>query len=196
MKKKIKEIVIKKYINFSKGVKQSAKISIARSFHSVGNNFRLGDNARVSGGDFIDIGNNVLIGQEVRIDAINERGDQFFSPHISIGDDVSIEDFCHIGCVDSVEIGAGTMIASRVYISDHNHGLITSEDLLLKPADRPLSFKPVKIGNNVWIGEGVCILPGVELGDNVIVGANAVVTHSFPAGVVIAGVPARVIKRL
>lgn len=48
----------------------------------------------------------------------------------------------------------------------------------------------------VWIGEGVSIMPGVTLGDNVIVGANAVVTHSFPANSVIAGCPARVIRAL
>ena len=88
------------------------------------------------------------------------------------------------------------MIASRVYISDHSHGNISSEDLKIPPAQRPLFSKPVYIGKNVWIGEGSCILPGVTLGDNVIVGANAVVTHSFPNNCVIAGVPAQIIKKL
>ena len=73
---------------------------------------------------------------------------------------------------------------------------ITKEDLLERPAVRPLSHNSVNIGRNVWIGDGVCVLPGVTLGDNVIVGSNAVVTHSFPANSVIAGCPAKLIKTL
>jgi maltose O-acetyltransferase len=57
-------------------------------------------------------------------------------------------------------------------------------------------YKSVKIGNNCWIGNSVSIMPGVELGNNVTIGANAVVTKSFPSNVVIAGNPARVIKEL
>lgn len=56
--------------------------------------------------------------------------------------------------------------------------------------------EPVTIGDNVWIGGSAVILPGVILGDNVVVGAGAVVTKSFPSDVVIAGNPARIIKKL
>lgn len=55
---------------------------------------------------------------------------------------------------------------------------------------------PVTIGNNVWIGGSATILPGVTVGDNAVVGAGAVVSHDVPAGCVVAGNPARVIKRL
>ena len=56
--------------------------------------------------------------------------------------------------------------------------------------------KPIKIGHNVWLGGGVIITSGVTLGNNVVVGAGSVVTKSFPDNVVIAGNPARVIKKI
>lgn len=56
--------------------------------------------------------------------------------------------------------------------------------------------KPIKIGNNVWIGGGAIVLPGVTIGDNTVVGAGAVVTRDLPANVVAVGNPARVIRSL
>ena len=153
-------------------------------------------NSRISGKSFIVIGDRCTFGAHLRMDAVCKYGEQKFSPKLIIGNDVVINDFCHIGCVNEVMIGNNVLVASRVTILDHFHGNITTSDLLTPPSKRPLSSKPVCIGNNVWIGEGVCIMPGVTIGDNVIIGANAVVTHSFPKNVVIAGVPAKIIKTL
>jgi acetyltransferase-like isoleucine patch superfamily enzyme len=50
------------------------------------------------------------------------------------------------------------------------------------------------VGNNVWIGYGACILRGVTVGDNAIIGTSAVVTHDVPANAVVAGVPARLVR--
>jgi acetyltransferase-like isoleucine patch superfamily enzyme len=89
------------------------------------------------------------------------------------------------------------LIASKVYISDHFHGNVTAEELDIAPVKRKLFSKgPVIIGDNVWIGEGVVIMPGVEIGNSCIIGANAVVTKSFPKDSVIGGNPARLIKVL
>ena len=63
----------------------------------------------------------------------------------------------------------------------------------LNPRDEWEKEKPIIIGKNCWIGTNVVILPGVELGDNVIVGAGAVVTKSFLSNCVLAGVPAKLI---
>lgn len=162
-----------------------------------GGKVRYGDDCVFGGAEFISMGTGCAFGRGCRIEVLSSYHGQSFSPEMVIGNDVSMEDWCHVGCVDKIEIGDGTMIASRVFITDHFHGTITSEDLKFnRPALRPLSSKPVKIGKNVWIGEGVSILPGVTLGDNVIVGANAVVTHNFASNVVIAGCPAKVIKVL
>lgn len=164
------------------------------AFFPEDKSWRVGPMSLMYGARRTQIGENFCAGRAFRLEVIEEHNGQRFSPTMVIGKDVSVQDFCHIGCVDRIEIGDGTMIASKVFITDHFHGDITKEDLKFMPVERPLSHKPVKIGRNVWIGDGACVLPGVTLGDNVIVGANAVVTHSFEANSVIAGCPARLIR--
>ena len=55
---------------------------------------------------------------------------------------------------------------------------------------------PIKIGNNVWIGGNACIMPGVKIGDNSVIGAGSVVTKDIPEGVVAAGNPCKVIRKI
>ena len=166
-------------------------------FASLGTNYNFQDyDYHIIGVEHITIGNNFSVGRCLRMEALDSYNGFRYKPELNIGNNVRIEDYCHIGCIAKVTIGNGVLVASKVFITDHFHGEITESDLYKMPKERPLSSKPVSIGNNVWIGEGVCIMPGVTLGDNVIVGANAVVTHSFPENVVIAGCPAKVIKRI
>ncbi|HNF71189.1 MAG TPA: DapH/DapD/GlmU-related protein [Chitinophagaceae bacterium] len=96
---------------------------------------------------------------------------------------------CYFGIAEGsrLEIGEGTIWAWNVNIQTANHDLIHRDQFRVQD---------IKIGKNCWLGGNVTILPGVELGDGVTVGANSVVTKSFPAGVVIAGVPARIIRDL
>ena len=170
--------------------------TLKNSFKSFGQNGYLGPDPRIYGAENISIGDRLIAKRGLRLEAIIQRNGRKYNPHLIIGNDVIFGDYCHIGCFDSVVIGDGTTIASKVFITDHYHGEISGKALSLSPTLRPLFGKSVFIGKNVWVGEGVSIMPGVTLGDNVIVGANSVVTHSFPENVVIAGCPAKIIKHL
>lgn len=142
----------------------------------------------------MSIGRGFTTGQYCRIEGgLSEQADIYT---LEIGNDVQINDSCHIAAVEKVVIGDNVLIASRVFISDHDHGGSTLEELHCHPSDRPLMSAPVYIDNDVWIGEGVTILKGVTIGKNAVIGAGAVVTKDIPAYTVAAGIPAKVIKDL
>jgi acetyltransferase-like isoleucine patch superfamily enzyme len=109
---------------------------------------------------------------------------------VRIGDYALITPGVRISASDSIEIGDNCMIASGAYITDSDwHGIYDRIERNATPA-------PIRIGNNVWIGDHALVLKGVTIGDNSIVGAGAVVTKDVPANVVVAGNPARVVKQL
>ena len=167
------------------------------NFKSLGENSRLPDQRIIKNPQYISIGKNFSAMKNLRIEAWDEYAGEKFHPQIIIGDGVKMNTDIHIGCINEVVIGNNVLFASRIYISDHSHGEITKEALSLPPSFRPLKSKgPVIIKDNVWIGEGVAILPGVTIGENCIIGANSVVTKSVPANCVIAGNPAKILKIL
>lgn len=98
---------------------------------------------------------------------------------------------CTISAYQHVSIGRECIIADRVMMIDFDHGMVEVE--------RPIRLqgiykRDVRVGHNVWIGYGACILRGVTVGDNSVIGTNAVVTKDLPDNAVAAGVPARVIR--
>jgi acetyltransferase-like isoleucine patch superfamily enzyme len=170
---------------------------LLRQFKRIGPNVFFAYPMYLKGGKYIKIGSDFNCDHRLRLDAYDEYlGNKYF-PEILIGDHVSIQKDCHIGAINKIVIGNNVLMASKVYISDHSHGEITLETLKLPPAKRPLFSKgPVIIEDNVWLGEGVVVLPGVTIGENSIVGANAVVTKSIPKNSVAAGNPARIIREI
>lgn len=150
-------------------------------------------------GSGISIGQNFYAGPGLRLESIAEYAGMTYAPRIVIKNNVTLNDYVHIGANHHVEIGNNVLVASKVYISDHGHGNYagpgqSSPDT--PPAVRALTFgQSVVIEDNVWIGESVSVLPGVRIGRGSIIGANAVVTSDIPAYCIAVGVPARVIKR-
>jgi lipopolysaccharide O-acetyltransferase len=158
--------------------------------------------AYIRGARHVRLGAGFTSGVGLRIDAfttaLGSQDGKKAKPIIEIGSNVQVNDYVHIAAIERVVIGAGTLIASKVFISDHNHGDYQGQDRRsspdIPPADRPLSSRPVRIGNNVWIGEHVCIMPGVTIGDGAIVGAGSVVSGNVPAFSIVVGAPARTVR--
>lgn len=110
----------------------------------------------------------------------------------SIGKDTSMESayMVSMGKNNSIEIGSGCMFSGDVEIWNTDSHLITDENgNALNPS------KPVKIGNRVWVGKHVKILKGASIGDDSVLGMNAVITHDVPANSIAAGNPAKTVKK-
>jgi lipopolysaccharide O-acetyltransferase len=145
------------------------------------------------GQSFIEFGKGFTSGVGLRIDAFGSKPRQ-----VIFGSNVEIGDYVHIGALESVTIGDNVLMASKIYISDHDHGIYAGQNT--SPAgqiqsEKPLQISPVVIGNNVWLGENVCVLKGVHIGENSIIGASSVVTKSIPANSIAVGAPAKVVKQ-
>jgi lipopolysaccharide O-acetyltransferase len=153
--------------------------------------------AYIRGAKFICFGKGLTVGVAVRLDASNNCSGNGVS--LSFGENVQLNDYVHIGAIDSVSIGNNVLIASKVFISDHGHGAYGSSNQHdspdIPPALRQLEIKPVVIEDNVWIGELASVLPGVTIGYGSVIGAGSVVTKDIPPRCIAVGNPAKVIKR-
>ena len=110
---------------------------------------------------------------------------------VSIGSKTVMGQECTISAYQHVSIGNECIVADRVMLIDFDHGVVEVE--------RPIRLqgiykRDVKVGSNVWMGYGSCVLRGVSVGHNSIVGTNAVVTRDVPENAVVGGVPAKVLR--
>ena len=141
---------------------------------------------------YISLGKGVHIRNNARIEGVAKYNSTLYNPHIIIGENVGIEQNVHITCADLIEIGANTAIAANVTITDIHHPY---DDISLPIEKQNLKVNPVKIGRDCKIYNNAVVLPGVQIGDHVTVGANSVVNVSLPDYCVAVGSPAYIIKR-
>ena len=176
-------------------------ISKLRSLHNLskinakGKNCFIAPSTTIINGKYIKLGNNVAIGQYCRIQAVAQYHGKLFSPEFIFEDNVTVNWFSHIACAGKLIIGEGTLIADYVFICDNNHGFSTPDTFKQLPELMLLEIKPVSIGKRCWIGTHVCILPGVTIGDDCVIGAGSVVTKSIKPGRLAVGVPCKPIKK-
>jgi acetyltransferase-like isoleucine patch superfamily enzyme len=131
----------------------------------------------------VDFGRFVWLGDRTKV--------RCHEGQVQIGAKTVIGQECTISAYQRVRIGEQCVIADRTMFIDFDHGVVEVE--------RPIRLqgiykRDVEVGSNVWIGYGACILRGVSVGDNAIVGTNSVVTKDVPANAVVAGIPARIIR--
>ena len=153
----------------------------------------MGKGCTLEGGDRLSIGRNSFVGVGSELLAYHSHFDRPLDSHLIIGKHVRITARCRITCAGTIRIGDDALFGPDVFITDHNHGMDPEAPGGYSPQD--ITVQDVTIEEGVWLGQRVCVLPGVTVGAHSIVGANSVVTHDIPPYSMAVGSPARVIKQ-
>jgi acetyltransferase-like isoleucine patch superfamily enzyme len=150
----------------------------------------------IRGKKYIDFGSNLTTGKGCRIEAYPYLSQDCI---ISFGKNIEMNDYVHITGLRKVSIGDNVLMASKIYISDSNHGTYKGRNGDTHPESiartRHVTGDPVTIEDNVWIGESVSVLSGVTIGRCSIIGSNSVVSKNIPPFTIAVGNPAKPIKQ-
>ena|SRR5688572_20951206 len=141
---------------------------------------------------YLKLGSHVFIRDFARLEGVGSYQGISFNPVIEIGDEVSIEQNLHLTCAKRISIGRNTAIAANVTVTDINHPY---ENTTLPPEKQQLEVNEVVIGEDCKIYNNVVILAGTKIGKHNVIAANAVVSGVYPDYCVVAGNPARIIRR-
>lgn len=163
---------------------------VRRQFGAWGARSRVYRPIRLVAPHLVTVGEDVVIREHAWINAKDDR--EAGVPTLFIGSGTYIGRFVHINAWRSVTIEANVLIADRVFISDADHNYEDPDAPIILQGDR---FKGnVLLKQGCWLGVGAVVLPGVTVGRNAVVAANAVVTDDVPDRAVVGGIPARIIK--
>lgn len=159
-----------------------------RKFRALGDNACLFSPMQIDNPKGITICDNVLIAHNAWLMGTASKD----MPGLVIRSRSKIGHFCHIVALNSVTIGEDVLIADKVFISDSTHQY---EDISLPVLCQPVQFLgTVTVGDGSWIGENVCIL-GASIGKHCVIASNSVVNKDIPDYCIVAGAPAKVIKK-
>lgn len=137
----------------------------------------------------IQFGDNVKVGRYTSIRASNHY--RMPGRGVKIGNNFSCGDFSFFGCAGGISIGNDVMMGQNIRFHAQNHNF---EDMDLLLREQGTTSKGITIGNNCWVGSGTVFLDGSSIGDGCVVGANSLVTKSFPDNCIIMGQPAKIIR--
>ncbi|MCG8970094.1 acyltransferase [Streptomyces sp. CL12-4] len=147
----------------------------------------------VFGEPWIHVGAHCIIGEQVTLTAgLMPDLDLGPEPILRIGDGVVLGRGSHVIADTTVTIGSDCYFGPYVYVTSTNHSYDDPHEPIGKQWPR---MEPVEVGPGCWIGTGAVILPGARIGRNVVVAAGAVVRGTVPDHAVVAGAPARVVRR-
>jgi acetyltransferase-like isoleucine patch superfamily enzyme len=173
----------------------SAERPAGLRFHYLGGGTRLAfPQGTVFGERWISVGAFCIVAEQVTLTAGLAPGDELpgAEPVLRIGDGCVIGRGSHLVSRLGITLGDHVFLGPNVYLTDHNHGY---EDTAAPIGTQLPGFAPVVIGAGSWLGANSVVLPGTELGRNTVVAAGCVVRGSFPDHAVLAGVPARMVRR-
>ena len=184
---------------------QEEKQNVLPKFRHCGKNVVFNQISKINCPQNISIGDCVFFDDWIYLTAWNhysciEQGQEYvqhFNPQLIIGDNCRFGAFNHITAINNIIIGNGVLTGKWVTITDNSHGKLEESQKNVKPIMRPMHSKgPVIIEDNVWICDKATILPSVTIGEGAIIAANAVVTKDVPSFSIVAGNPAKVIRKL
>ena len=148
--------------------------------------------AKLMSPHLVCVGNRVQICADAWLNAKDDRGDG--QPTLRIGDCTYIGRMVQINAWREVDIAGNVLIGDRVLITDADHYFESPDMPIISQGD---GFKgPVQLREGCWIGAGAVILPGVTIGRNAVVAANAVVARHVPDRSVAGGIPAKILRYL
>ena len=168
-----------------------------KRYPNIDRGSRLGSDG-IGKGCTLEADTNLYIGRDTAIGSGSELlvyRSHFSRPldaKLTIGRHVRITARCRITCAGNITIGNNALFAPDVFITDHNHGMDPEAPGGYSPQE--ITIRDIVIGDGVWLGQRVCVLPGVTVGAHSIIGANSVVTRDIPPYSIAVGSPAVVIK--
>lgn len=146
----------------------------------------------ISGLEYLNVGNNVIIFENNRIEIIDSYCGKNFNPEMTIGNNTQIHQNCHITCAGKISIGDNVVIVAGVTITDINHPYT---DINVPINQQPIEVSKVIIGERSYIYNNAVILPNTIIGKHCVIGANSVVSGTIPDYSIVVGAPGKIVRK-